>query len=58
MLLRHSLGLDAEALAVESAVDATVRAGVLTGDLASGAAKSTVEVGAHVVKSVLSAKEG
>lgn len=58
MLLRHSLGLEAEALAVESAVDATVRAGVLTGDLASGAAKSTVEVGAHVVKSVLSAKEG
>jgi 3-isopropylmalate dehydrogenase len=58
MLLRHSLGLEAEAAAVEAAVDATVRAGVLTGDLATGAAKSTVEVGAYVVKSVLSAKEG
>jgi len=56
MLLRHSLGLEAEAAAVEAAVDATVRAGVLTGDLAREVPKSTVEVGAHVVKCVLSPK--
>ena len=57
MLLRHSLGLESEARVVEAAVDATVRAGVLTGDLASRDAKSTVEVGAHVVKCVVSAKD-
>ena len=34
MLLRHSLGLEAEAAAVEQAVEATLAAGVLTADLA------------------------
>src|SRR5690606_33479872 len=33
MLLRHSLGLEAEAAAVEAAVEKTLRAGVKTGDL-------------------------
>lgn len=33
MLLRHGLGLDAEALAVEAAVDAVLRGGYGTGDL-------------------------
>jgi 3-isopropylmalate dehydrogenase len=34
MLLRHSLGLEAEAAAVESAVDAVLNEGVRTGDIA------------------------
>ncbi len=36
MLLRHSFGLEAEAAAIESAVDATLSAGHRTGDLARG----------------------
>lgn len=36
MLLRHSLGLEAEAAAVEAAVDAALSAGSRTGDLARG----------------------
>lgn len=36
MLLRHSFGLEAEASAVEAAVDATLSAGHRTGDLARG----------------------
>jgi 3-isopropylmalate dehydrogenase len=34
MLLRHSLGLEAEAQAVEAAVDAVLAAGIRTGDIA------------------------
>ena len=37
MLLRHSLGLEAEARAVEAAVSRAIDAGVLTADLAPGA---------------------
>jgi 3-isopropylmalate dehydrogenase len=33
MLLRHSLKLEAEAITIESAVDATITAGARTGDL-------------------------
>ena len=36
MLLRHSFGLETEAAAVESAVNATLSAGHRTGDLARG----------------------
>jgi 3-isopropylmalate dehydrogenase len=50
MLLRHSLGLEAEARAVEQAVRATVEAGVLTPDVATAAPGTT----ADVVDSVLS----
>ncbi|WP_313161254.1 isocitrate/isopropylmalate family dehydrogenase, partial [Stenotrophomonas sp.] len=38
MLLRHSLGLEAEAAAVEAAVHAALDAGVFTADLAAGGA--------------------
>ena len=34
MLLRHSLGLEREAQAVEAAVDAVLNQGVRTGDIA------------------------
>ena len=34
MLLRHSLGLEAEAQAVEAAVDAVLEQGARTGDIA------------------------
>jgi 3-isopropylmalate dehydrogenase len=46
MLLRHSLGLDAEAAAVEQAVDAVIEAGVLTRDLGgtAGTRESTAAV--------------
>jgi 3-isopropylmalate dehydrogenase len=40
MLLRHSLGLDAEAAAVEAAVNQVVNDGILTGDLAAPGGKS------------------
>ena len=39
MLLRHSLGLEAEAEAVERAVDAVLAAGVRTGDIADPGSK-------------------
>lgn len=50
MLLRYSLGLEAEARAVEAAVSATLEACVVTGDLAASGcpASSTVEVGEAV----------
>ena len=49
MLLRHSLGLEDEARAVERAVEDAIRAGVLTADLAGrGAAAATEIVGATV----------
>jgi len=51
MLLRHSLGLDAEARAVESAVEATIEAGALTPDLSvpHGRVAQTSEVTAAIV---------
>jgi 3-isopropylmalate dehydrogenase len=54
MLLRHSLGLDREAAAVERAVDAALEAGEVTGDVApAGArARSTREVGEGVAARV------
>jgi 3-isopropylmalate dehydrogenase len=49
MLLRHSLGLEEEARAVERAVDAAVTAGKRTGDMGSdGERVSTREMGAAV----------
>jgi len=47
LLLRHSLGLDAEAAAIEAAVDAVIERGVLTRDLGGDA--STAEVSAAVL---------
>jgi 3-isopropylmalate dehydrogenase len=37
MLLRHSLGMEREARAVEAAVDAVLQDGLRTGDIAEGA---------------------
>jgi 3-isopropylmalate dehydrogenase len=50
MLLRHSLGLDEEARAVESAVDAVIASGVRTGDMGGGDGKtaSTRQMGEAV----------
>ncbi|MCC6704791.1 MAG: 3-isopropylmalate dehydrogenase [Thermomicrobiales bacterium] len=45
-MLRTSLGLDAEAAAVEAAVSATIDAGIRTGDI--GGTATTSEVGADV----------
>ncbi len=45
MLLRHSLGLEAEAAAIESAVKATLDAGQLTADLGTKTPLSTVQMG-------------
>jgi 3-isopropylmalate dehydrogenase len=50
MLLRHSLGLEAEARAVEAAVGAAIDAGVLTPDL--GGQGRTAEAGAAVVEAL------
>jgi len=50
MMLRHSLGLEAEAKAVEDAVAKTVESGVLTRDLNGNA--TTEEVGKAVVQSL------
>ncbi len=58
MLLRHSLGLETEAAAVESAVEDAVSAGVRTADIAL-AGKATVgsrEAGAAVVERLLSSR--
>jgi 3-isopropylmalate dehydrogenase len=51
MLLRHSLGLETEARAVESAVEATIDEGALTPDLAvtNGRVAQTSEVTAAIV---------
>ncbi len=54
LLLRHSLGLEAEAAAVERAVGAAVAAGVLTADL--GGAARTEEAGAAVVRELAAAR--
>ncbi len=49
MLLRHSLGLEAEAERVEAAVDAAIAGGALPRDLAGAGGVSTVEVGDAVI---------
>jgi 3-isopropylmalate dehydrogenase len=51
MLLRHSLGLETEARAVEAAVSAAIGRGILTSDLArrGAASASTTQVGDAVV---------
>jgi 3-isopropylmalate dehydrogenase len=56
MLLRHSLGLEEEARAVEGAVSKAIDAGVLTGDLAAPGAKgaSTAEAGRAVLDALAS----
>lgn len=55
MMLRHSLGLEDEAQAVERAVHATLETGTLTGDIArpGQAAAATSEVGSAVSNHVL-----
>ena len=54
MLLRHSLGLEVEAQAVEAAVDSVLAAGLRTPDIADGAAEvlGTAAMGAAVVRNV------
>jgi 3-isopropylmalate dehydrogenase len=54
LLLRHSLGLEAEALAVEAAVSAAIDRGVLTGDLAAAGMRSasTTVAGDAVLESL------
>lgn len=49
MLLRHSLGLEQEALAVESAVDSALNAGCRTRDLSAQSPLSTKDMGQAVV---------
>jgi 3-isopropylmalate dehydrogenase len=51
MLLRHSLGLEEEARAIESAVDKAITAGARTADLGGGTKSlSTVQMGAAVLE--------
>jgi 3-isopropylmalate dehydrogenase len=52
LLLRHSLGLEDEARAVEAAVERTIEAGYLTADIAGAGqrAYSTEAVGAKVAE--------
>ena len=54
MLLRHSLGLEAEASVVEDAVAAALRAGHRTADIASdnSSAASTAAVGDAVLEQI------
>ncbi len=49
MLLRHSLGLEAEARAVEGAVGRAIEDGALTPDLTTGRTVGTAEAGAAVI---------
>jgi len=53
MLLRHSLGLEAEARSVEEAVEAVLEAGYRTADLGPGRRVSTGEMGKLVVQRVV-----
>jgi 3-isopropylmalate dehydrogenase len=59
MLLRHSLGLEPEARAVEGAVYQAIQLGALTGDLAAegGRAATTDQAGAAVIAALLEARE-
>ena len=52
LLLRHSLGLEDEARAVESAVSHALDAGVLTRDLTAEGAVSTAQAGEYVAAQV------
>ena len=53
MLLRHSLGLEAEAARIEQAVDAVLDAGHRTADIARGeSCLSTQEMGAKVIEAL------
>ncbi|NOZ06459.1 MAG: 3-isopropylmalate dehydrogenase [Chloroflexi bacterium] len=52
MLLRHSLGLEAEAQVVEQAVESTLEAGYRTADLGPGRHVSTEEMGRAVVERI------
>lgn len=52
LLLRHSLGLEAEARAVENAVSNALDAGVLTRDLVAEGAVSTSQAGEYVAARV------
>jgi 3-isopropylmalate dehydrogenase len=56
LLLRHSLGLEHEAQAVEAAVWATLEAGTVTGDIAAPdhSPRSTTEVGDAVAQRIAS----
>ena len=58
MLLRYSLGLETEAVAVESAVENAVSAGVRTADIAlpGKAAVGSREAGLAVVERLLSSR--
>jgi 3-isopropylmalate dehydrogenase len=58
MLLRHALGLEAEARAVETAIGETLRAGMRTADLAEGTERKvgTKEMTAGVVAALESQK--
>ena len=55
LLLRHSLGLEAEAAAIEAAVDAVIESGVLTRDL--GGSAKTNEVAAAVLSALAGANQ-
>ena len=48
MLLRHSLGLEAEARAIETAVTAAIDAGQHTADLGAAQPLTTAQMGAAV----------
>jgi 3-isopropylmalate dehydrogenase len=52
LLLRHSLGLEREAQAVEGAVASAIDHGVLTADLTGESAASTAQAGAAVVQAL------
>ena len=58
MLLRHSLGLEAEAAAIEAAVDTVLNDGVRTGDIAHTGSEvvGTVVMGDLVVRALGSGK--
>ena len=60
LLLRHSLGLNAEAAAVEDAVERTIDRGVLTADLAvpGGREASTDEVTAAIIGQIAGRARG
>lgn len=54
MLLRHSLGMVAEARCVEQAVSDALAAGVATGDVNAGTPRSTSEVGDWITERIVS----
>jgi 3-isopropylmalate dehydrogenase len=55
LLLRHSLGLEVEAAAIEAAVDAVIERGILTRDLGGNA--NTTDVTAAVLNALASAQQ-